>query len=40
MVLEEKVIRMTQLPNFNNVIDKAEEERKAKELERKLKLLN
>jgi hypothetical protein len=25
MALEEKVIRMTQLPNFSNVVDKAEE---------------
>lgn len=38
--LEEKVIRLTNMPNFNNVVDKAEDERKGKELESKLKLLN
>lgn len=31
---------MTNLPDFHNVIDKAEEERKVKELESKFKLLN
>ena len=30
--LEEKIMRMTQLPNFDNVVDKADDERKAKEL--------
>lgn len=33
-------MRLTNLPDFHNVIDKADEERKAKELENKLKLLN
>jgi hypothetical protein len=31
-------MRMTSLPNFNNVIDKADEEKNLRELESKVKL--
>ena len=38
--LEQQVMRLTQLPSFNNVIDKAEEEKSLREIESKLKLTN